>query len=307
MANTLSYASIFQPELDKQIIQEATSGWMELNDSMLKYNGGNEVKIPSIAMDGLADYDRENGYTPGSVTLKWETQTMTQDRDRTFQLDAMDVDETNFVASAGNVMGEFQRTWVVPEVDAYRYSKIAKEAIAASKASGGYTPAESSILNKLLYDIAAVQDIVGEGTPLVVTLPITIAAILNSSEKIQKRIDVVDFARGEISTKVRAIDGIPLIPVSSKLLKTSFDFNDGKTTGQEKGGFTAAADAKTVNWIITARNAPIAVSKTDTVRVFDPMTNQKANAWKIDYRKYHDLWIPKNKLDGIFVNVKEAL
>ncbi|HJA40810.1 MAG TPA: hypothetical protein H9667_04700 [Firmicutes bacterium] len=307
MSNALSYASIFQPELDKQIIQEATSGWMELNNKMVKYNGGNEVKIPSIAMDGLADYDRENGYTPGSVTLKWETQTMTQDRDRTFQLDAMDVDETNFVASAGNVMGEFQRTWVVPEVDAYRYSKIAKEAIAASKASGGYTPAESSILSKLLYDIAAVQDIVGEGTPLVVTLPITIAAILNSSEKIQKRIDVVDFARGEISTKVRAIDGIPLIPVSSKLLKTSFDFNDGKTTGQEKGGFTAAADAKTVNWIITARNAPIAVSKTDTVRVFDPMTNQKANAWKIDYRKYHDLWIPKNRLDGIFVNVKEAL
>lgn len=183
MSNALSYASIFQPELDKQIIQEATSGWMELNNKMVKYNGGNEVKIPSIAMDGLADYDRENGYTPGSVTLKWETQTMTQDRDRTFQLDAMDVDETNFVASAGNVMGEFQRTWVVPEVDAYRYSKIAKEAIAASKASGGYTPAESSILSKLLYDIAAVQDIVGEGTPLVVTLPITIAAILNSSEK----------------------------------------------------------------------------------------------------------------------------
>lgn len=51
---------------------------------------------------------------------------MTQDRGRTFQLDAVDVDETNFALVAGNVMGEFQRTKVIPEIDAYRYSKIAE-------------------------------------------------------------------------------------------------------------------------------------------------------------------------------------
>ena len=36
---------------------------------------------------------------------------------------------------------------------------------------------------------------------------------------------------------------------------------------------------------------PIAVSRTDKVRIFDPETNQSARAWAIDYRKYHDLWI----------------
>ena len=36
---------------------------------------------------------------------------------------------------------------------------------------------------------------------------------------------------------------------------------------------------------------------------FDPPTNQNANAWKIDYRKYHDLWIADNSMDGVFVNV----
>ena len=51
------------------------------------------------------------------------------------------------------------------------------------------------------------------------------------------------------------------------------------------------------------RSAPIAVSKTDVTRIFDPMTNQKANAWKIDYRKYHDLWITDNAMDGIYVNI----
>lgn len=70
-------------------------------------------------MDGLADYDRQEGYTDGAVNLKYETKTMTQDRGRRFTLDAMDVNESNFVATASSVMGEFQRTHVVPEIDAY--------------------------------------------------------------------------------------------------------------------------------------------------------------------------------------------
>lgn len=307
MANTLAYTQIFQDELDKQIIQESTTGWMELNENQVKYTGGNEVKIPNVTMDGLADYDRQRGYTEGSVTLTWQSHTLTKDRNRSFLLDAMDVDETNFVVNAGMVMGEFQRTKVIPEVDAYRYSKIAKTAVENNVASGGYTPAEGTILNRLLYDIAAVQDKIGENIPLIITLPMTVAAILNASEKLQKRIDVVDFTQGGISTKVKALDGNPIISVSSLRLKTAFDFNDGKTAGQESGGFTAAADAKTINWLITAKNAPIAVSKTDKVRVFDPDTFQDAHAWKIDYRKYHDLWIPTNKTESIFVNLKEAL
>lgn len=307
MANNLSYAQIFQPELDAQIVQEATTGWMELNESQVKYNGGNEVKIPVITMDGLANYDRQKGYTDGSVTMEWKTYNLTQDRDRKFMLDAMDVDETNFVVNAGTVMGEFQRTRVVPEIDAYRYAKIAQTAIANNVASGGYTPAESTVLNKLLYDIAAVQDKIGEGTPLVITVPFTIAAIINGSDKLQKRIDVVDFTQGGISTKVRSIDGNPLIVVPSTRLKTKLKIKDGKTEGEESGGYEETADSKSINWMITARNAPIAVSKTDTLRVFDPLTNQQANAWRIDYRKYHDLWVPHNKVDSIFVNVKEAL
>ena len=45
--------------------------------------------------------------------------------------------------------------------------------------------------------------------------------------------------------------------------------------------------------------------KTDVTRIFDPMTNQNANAWKIDYRKYHDLWIMDNGMDGVLVSVGE--
>ena len=307
MANTLEYTKIFQTELDKQMVVGATSGWMELNSNMVKYNGGNEVKIPQVVMDGMGDYDRDAGFVKGSVTLSYQTHTLTQDRGRTFSLDAMDVNETNFVASAGMVLGEFQRTKVIPEVDAYRYSKIASLAIAGDKASGGYTAATTDILEKLLTDIYAIYDIVGEGTPLVITMNMAIGSILDTADKVEKKMDVVNFGKGDIQLKVKGIDGIPILKVPSSRMKTAYVFNDGTTAGQEFGGFTADIAAKDINWIISARNSVIGVSKTDTPRIFDPMTNQAAHAWKIDYRKYHDLWVPTNKMDGIFVNIKQTL
>lgn len=78
-------------------------------------------------MDGLANYDRQadSGYTKGSIKYEYKTYTMTQDRGRKFQIDSQDVDETNFVLTATTIMGEFQRTKVIPELDAYRLSKLA--------------------------------------------------------------------------------------------------------------------------------------------------------------------------------------
>lgn len=123
--NTLATATLFQNTLDKAAVREAVTGWMDGNAGQVKYSGGAEIKIPKMSVQGLADYDRDNGYQQGGVTLEYETRKMTQDRGRMFQLDPMDVDENNFVTTAAAVMGEFQRTFVIPEIDAYRISKIA--------------------------------------------------------------------------------------------------------------------------------------------------------------------------------------
>ena len=306
MANVIECAKIFQQELDKQVVAQATSGWMEANAGLVKYNGGNEVKIPKIGMDGLGDYDRAQGFVEGAVTLEYETKTLTQDRGRTFMLDRMDVDETNFVATAANVMGEFQRTKVIPEIDAYRYSSIATQAIAKNAAVGGYTPSETNILTKLKEDIYAIYDVAGE-IPLVITMNMQVAAIIENSAELNKMLSVIDFTQGDVKTTVRAIDNNPIIKVPSLRMKTQYEFYDGKSTGQTAGGFVAHTNAKNINWIITPRTAPIAVSKTDNIRIFTPEQNQKADAWKIDYRKYHDLWIKDNQFNAIRVNIKEAL
>lgn len=303
--NTMEYAAVFMQELDSQMVESATSGWMEANAGQVQYTGGAEVKIPKMQLSGLGDYDRDNGFVKGSVSVAYETKKMTQDRGRAFQVDAMDVDETNFAAVAGNVMGEFQRTKVIPEIDAYRYSTIAALAETAGKQKT-YAPAEDTILQTLLNDITEIRDVVGDGAEIVITMSAKTAGMLDQAKGNTNLIQSGEFVQGNIHLKVKEIDNCAVIRVPSARLKTKYDFYDGVTESQEEGGFTPAAEAKDINWIIAVRHAPIAVSKTDVTRIFDPMTNQNANAWKIDYRKYHDLWITENGMEGILVSVNNA-
>ncbi len=305
--NLIETAAVIHDELDSAAVEGTTSGWMELNDKLIKYDGGSEVKIPSMNTDGLADYDADgDGFVDGDISLTWETKEMTQDRGRRFTFDEKYVNETNFVATASAAMGRFQRKEVIPEIDAYRYSTIAADCIAASRAGYGYTPTASDILRKLYYDIAAVQDVVGEGTPLVITMAIPVAVILDTDTSISKKLDVVDFKQGNINLKVTSLNGMyPIIRTGSDRLKTSYVFKDGKSANQTTGGFEPAEDAKDINWIITPKDAPIAVSRTDKTRIFDPETYQAKRAWAMDYRKYHDLWITKNAVQSCFVNLKQ--
>lgn len=300
--NTLQYSQQFQTVLDAQMLAGATSAFMEANAGQVKYDGGDTVHIPEISMQGLAKYDRDEGFNRGSVTLKFTPYKMTQDRGRTFSLDAMDVNETNFVATAGTVMGEFQRTQVIPEIDAYRYSKIAALATAKNRTTAAFTPTAANILEKLEADIAEIQDVIGEDEGLVIVMSTKLRTILNNADKFNKYLDVTQFRAGAIDTKVKSFNEIPILGVPSARMKTAYVFADGKTANQQAGGFKADTAAKDINWIIMPQRAPIAVSKTDKVRVFDPDTNQSGDAWKIDYRKYHDLWIPEQRFASIRVN-----
>lgn len=306
--NTLATATLFQNKLDKVAIQEAVTGWMDTNAGQVIYNGGAEVKIPKMSVQGLGDYDRDSGYQQGGVTLEYETRKMTQDRGRKFQLDPLDVNENNFVTTAAAVMGEFQRMYVVPEIDAYRLSKIATEAITAKKAgmvTYGYTPGaeQTSALRKLKEGIKAVRNM-GYNTPLIVHA--TPDFIMELELELAGKITAVTFSQGGINTQVPSVDGVPLISTPSNRMYTAIKINDGKTGGQEQGGYKKGDTAKDINFMILPRTTPIAITKQDIMRIFDPTVNQKLNAWQMDYRRFHDLWVLDNKIDSVYLSIKDA-
>lgn len=305
--NTIETASLFQKTLDKAAVADATTGWMEANAGQVIYTGGAEVKIPKMSLQGLGDYDRDNGYLQGSITLEYETRKMTQDRGREFMLDAVTVDETNFVATAAAAMGEFQRAYVVPEIDAYRISKIATEAIAAAKdgmITYGYTPGATgtSALRMLKEAIAAVR----ENYTGSLICQATAAFITELELELAGHIQSISFSKGGVDTRVPGVDDVPIILTPANRMYTAITLNDGKTSGQEAGGYKKGTSAKDINFFVCPVTTPIAVSKQDVMRIFDPAVNQNANAWKMDYRRFHDAWVLDNKLDSIALNIKDA-
>lgn len=305
--NTLATATIFQNTLDQVAVQDATTGWMDANAGQVIYNGGSEVKIPKMNVQGLADYDRDAGYVQGGVTLTYQTKQMTQDRGRKFQLDAMDIDENNFVTTAATVMGEFQRERVVPEIDAYRISSLVTAAIGAKKAGMveyGYVPgaANTSALRKLKTGISALRD-VGYNGPLVVQA--TSAFILELELELAGKITNVTFSKGGIETQVPGVDGVPIIPTPSNRMYSAITLYNGKTD-QAAGGYTKGSKALDVNFFVCPRTTPVAVTKQDKMKIFTPDQNQDADAWKMNYRRYHDMWILDNKLDSLYVSIKDA-
>ena len=296
MANTIEYAKVFQKELDKQVLEGSTSGWMEENASQVIYNGGSEIKLPKMSLQGLGSYSRGDGYVSGAVTYAYETFTLTQDRGRRFRIDAVDVDESGFGLAAANVAAEFQRTKVIPEIDAYRYSKLA----AAAGIRETYTPDKSTVMSDLLAQLCAVRDVTGDEGDVVIAMSRPVYDKLMLSGEISYAVESSSFTQGGLEFSVKSINGVPIIPVPSARMKTAFTI---KTDGD--GGFEAASDAGDINWLICPRTAPIAISKTDNVKIITPENNQFADAWDIDYRKYHDLFVPDNKKAVIAVSISK--
>lgn len=300
MSNVLTnlFMDKVQPGLYQQYVIGATSAWMENNASGVEYTGGKYVIMHELEVDGLGAYDRSLGYPRGVITGSKKQYELTQDRGREFLIDAADNDETGFLVTAATVMAQFQRDWVIPEVDSYRYSSIYAQVLAAVAANVDNTAiAAADITDTLIGDIAAIRDRVGD-IPLVIIMSGLTQKYFGTD--FTRQLDYTQFG-GVVNTKVRSLDGNPFLVVPSSRLKTAYDFFDGVTAGQEAGGFAAAAGAADMKWIITPMSGPAAVGKIDKMRAFSPEEYQAANAWKVDYRLYHDIWMMPNAYNNTFI------
>lgn len=289
MANVIEYAKIYQKQLDTLAVQALRTGWMEANAGQVIYNGGKEIKIPKLSLDGLANYNRANGYANGSVTLEYETRTMTQDRGKKFNIDAMDVDESGFVATGAAVLGAFQAEKVIPEVDAFRMTSLYQIAKANNNVTT-YTPNASDILATLKADITKAKK---RGAQNIV-IHITFDALGKLETAMAGQLRAQTFRVGGVDTQIPAIDGCPLIAMEDARMYKELTIS--ATDGYSGAGV--------INWIVVDGRTPIAVSKTDKPRIFTPEQNQDADAWVVTYRKYHDIWVADNKRGLVIANAQ---
>ena len=136
MTNSITLFKQFVPLLDEVYKEASKTAVLDGRPELVQAGANaNELVIPKMTMDGLADYSRNGGYVGGGMSLTNETVTCNFDRGRMFVVDHMDNADTAGVAF-GMLAGEFIRTKVVPELDAFR---VATYAGAAGIGSGSGT------------------------------------------------------------------------------------------------------------------------------------------------------------------------
>lgn len=302
--NSVNYAAVFTRILDEKFYILPRTMWMENTNPGIEWNGGKEIKIPYVGMNGLGNMA---GYKApdGDLTLGWETKRLQWYRGRNFAIGRYDVDETNMALTVGNALRVFLAEHVVPEVDCLRIAALAQGAVGFGKitaqATGSITTA--NILGLLLADIASVQDKIGETEQLYIQISTGLKSMLEQSTQITRYLNVKDFQVRSATLRLEAINDQYLIGTPSKYMHSLFGLNDGVTGGQTVGGVTFANLGANVNWIIAARPAVDAVARPQITKVIDPDMNQDGEYWKIMFSIYHGNWIMEQKGDGLLVNL----
>ena len=293
--NSITLAKKYVAELDGVYAAESKSSILDTSNSDLKFINANTVLLPKMELDGLGDYSRNGGFVDGAVNVTWQPYVLTQDRARGFQVDVMD-DEESMNIAFGRLAGEFIRTKVTPEIDAYTFSTLFAKVPAANKVTetlGANTDLATSIANAQA--IMDDEEVPYEGRILFVspqgykTLKGNITRFVENGDR-------------NIDRNVEFYDDMRIITVPQKRFVTAIDLYDGTTSGEEVGGYVADVNAKNINYMIVHPSAVRKIAKHVAPRIFAPAQNIRADAYAYQYRIYHDVFVLTNKVNGLFAS-----
>lgn len=101
-----------------------------------------------------------------------------------------------------------------------------------------------------------------------------------------------------VNYNVEYFDDMRLIRVPQGRFNTAITLN-APTTASGTGGYTATGDD--IHFIIAHPSAIVQVVKHNAPRLFTPEQNIEADAYRLNYRIYHDTFVLKNKVKGIYI------
>lgn len=284
MANSIALVKKYIDKLDDVYKLASLTNILESDAATVRQGANaNEIVFPKIDMDGLADYDRSGGYVDGDDKLTWETMKFDYDRGRSFSVDSMDNEETIGV-SFGMLSSSFVRDKVVPEMDAYRFAKYAGKSgitVKSESLTEGTGVCSSITAANIVLDEAEVST---EGRILFITP--TLYNLVVALDTYKSKAMLEGFAK--------------VVKVPQKRFYTAIDLLDGKTTGEEIGGYTKSSTGKNINFMIIEKSAVMQFTKHTVNKVITPTENQSADAWKFCYRAYGLTNVYDNRVKGIY-------
>jgi hypothetical protein len=334
MPNAITKFSKFIDRLDEVYKLASCTSVLDSDSTLVRAGANaNELIIPKLTMDGLADYSRSSGYVDGDTNFTNETVTFNYDRGRRFSVDNMDNEETAGLAF-GRLAAEFVRTKTVPELDAFRFATYAAQKdifVKTGSLTGGNDVISALIAAQSEMDEAEVAT---ESRVLFIT-----PTLLNAANNVD-------------TTKSKAVlDSFSkVVKVPQSRFYTAIDMADGKSDGEKAGGYKKAAakyevtasqpddwtsnysnyytvsdgvytpvastasweagkyyrkvseEGKPINFMVIEKSAVIQYPKHTVNKVITPEENQSSDSWLFFFRAYGLADVFENKRSGIYLH-----
>ena len=281
--NNIEISSVYLPLLDKVYKQASKTAILEGDEATVKRGDNGEIKVAKLDMDALGDFSRNDGYTKGSTSFRWETIKYDKERSQDLRIDRLDNAEALKLPFA-KLSSEFVRTKVVPETDAARIAKIAgvsgisvKEETLTDGAS--VISALRACTNKMDEDEVDAENRILFITP-------TLRGMISDLDTIKSK---------EVLSKFSTI-----IEVPQSRMYTKVELKDGKT----EYGYKKATEGKDINFLCVERSA-VVVHMEQFIKYFTPDQDQEGDDNVFKYRN-NNLYghVYENKLAGVYCSHK---
>ncbi len=284
MANSISTHDIYLDIIDEVYKQASKTAILDTNEINSKIQKGKTIKVDKISVTGLGNYDRNNGYKKGSVTLTQEEIVPSYDRGIKLEVDVMDDEETQNHAW-GKAINELERTQAIPELDAYRLSQYATNAGNSAEADLTATTIVTAI------DTASAQmsddEVYEENRVLFIS---------NECKQLLKQSAPRRWGNDTVLNRnIETYDEMAVVTVPANRFKTTVTLN-------ADGGFTPGAQS--INFMIIQKDAVIQALKHKVSDIIDASMNQSADAYIMKYRVYGVADVYENKTKGIYLHKK---
>lgn len=289
MANAIETAKSYVPLLDEVYALAVLTSDLDGAPELVQQGANaNELIIPKMTMQGLADYSRNSGYVKGDVTMTNETVKCNFDRGRMFTIDTMDDLETAGLAF-GRLAGEFIRTKVAPELDAFRFASYS--AISGVGKREETLADGSAVIAALRAGITAMDEAEVPETDRFLYITPTLHGMVSDLDTTKSREVLNGFFK--------------VVKVPQSRFYTAIDQLSGGSS-EEAGGYEKAASAADLNFMIVHKPAVIQFHKHAAPKIITPEANQEGDAYKYGYRLVSIAEGYENKAAGIYVNHKPA-
>lgn len=283
--NNIEISTIYLPKLDEVYKNEAKTSILDGDETTVQKGLNGEIKVAKLDMDGLGDFSRNDGYTKGSTTFKWETVKYDKERSQDLRIDRLDNQEALGLPFA-KLAGEFVRTKVVPETDAARIAKIASvEGISEKEETlsdgAGVVSALRACTNKMDEDEVSTENRILFITPTLKGMVDDLDT--TKSKKVLERFSTI-------------------IEVPQTRMYTAVTLNDGKANY----GYKKAEGASDINFLCVEKTA-VVTAMDQFIKYFTPDEDQNGDSNVFKYRN-NNLYghVYENKKAGIYCSYAPA-